>query len=454
MLKLAITLLLLSLSTQAVVVQTSFDRGNYIETFAEKKLSLLWAQEYIGSDLIKEELKDLNLGLTKVAIFDLGFEQDYVTLNRVIEVPPQMNRNRRMSAHHGTSVASIINGESSYGHSENIDLINLSAISFSGYYNFVFRKFEEEREFPKIISNSLGWTHESVKEVSAKADEKNILWFLASGNDWPTPVRSWEIESKALLVGSFAPNGLTTYGTQLHDEMLILAPANSEILAIDAKGNRTLFGGTSGATPVVASVMANIVSLWPEMDREVTKKLLLHTSFASVENKLGKENSPRILNAYRAFKVAQKVLSYCGDRKNVKQCFLDSLDRPQFYFFDLELMTCSDFKETHWDFQEDYLKKMRKRGLLGIKGQDEELACAYRYIGLERNAEFYQFRSKNRVNMNDYLEETKLALTKGVFEISLYKYLNYMNKSEVVDSIQSSEEISEYRKKEMLELLN
>ena len=447
---LSLIFFLLSFSSSAVIVETSFDRGNYIETFGAKRLTTEWAQEYIGSDLVKEELRDLNLGKVKLAIFDLGFEQDYVTLNRPIEVPPQLNRNRRMTAHHGTSVASVINGPESYGHSEAIDLINLSAISFAGYYSFAFRNFEQNNEYPKIISNSLGWGSDSIKEVAKKASDKNILWFLASGNDWPTPVRDWEIDSEALLVGSFAPNGLTTFGTQLHDDMLILAPSNSELLAINGYGNRTLFGGTSGATPVVAATMANIATLWPEVDRESTKKLLLHTSFASAENKLGNEKAPRLLNSYRAFKIAQRVLSSCSGESNLKTCFLDSLDNPSFYFFDLEVISCAEFVDTHRDFQADILKKMRRRGLLGIKGQDQELACAYRFLGFEKNAEFYEFRSNRKLDMNNYLEETKEALSQGVFEISFYKYFTNMNEKELVEAIESSAEISDYRKRELL----
>ena len=439
---------------QAVVLKTSWDRGEYIELLGHKKLTVQWAQEYIGSDLVQEELRDLNVDPIKMAIFDLGFEQEHVSLNQPIEVPPQLNGNRTMRAHHGTSVASVINGASPYGHSGQVDLIQLSAITYPSYYSYAFRKFEKEDNYPKIISNSLGWTSDSIVKVAEQAFDKNILWFLASGNSWPQEVRQREIESKALLVGSFAPNGLTTFGTQLHDDMLILAPANSELLAIDGYGKRTLFGGTSGATPVVAAAMANIASLWPSIDRQSTIKLLKYTSFASAENKLGQINSPRLLNSYKAFKVAQRILSYCIGKKDIKNCFDAYLDMPAFHYFEMELITCSDLKNTHDDFKLDLIKKMRRRALLGVNKQDEQLACAYNDMGFTANAEFYKFRSQNTLNMNDYLEETQDALSRGVFEISYYKYLKNMNKEEIRLAIKNSAEITEYRKRELYEFLD
>lgn len=446
---------ILTFPSLAMIINTSFDRGDYIEIFGNKKLTPLWSQEYIGSDLIQDELKDLNLSPVDLAIYDLGFEQDYVTLTEPIDVPYQRNGNRRMRAHHGTSVASVINGPYPFGHTSQINLIQLGSIHYSGMYRYYYNKLEAEGRYPKIISNSLGWNSESILEVVNKADKKGVLWFLASGNRWPEEVRELEIKSKAMLVGSFSPLGLTTFGTQLHNDMLILAPANSELLAIDGLGKRTLFGGTSGATPVVAATMANIASLWPKIDRANTIKLLKNTAFYSAENKIGNLKAPRLLNAYKAFKVAQRILSYCRSEDNVKSCFNQSLDKPSFHLFDLDLITCSEFKKIDRDFKNDLLKKMRRRALLGIRFQDEHLSCAYESIGFDANAEFYRFRSQqDHINFDDYLEDTLDALYQGVFEISYYKYLNKMNKEKIRNSINNSSELSDYHKQTLLEFIH
>jgi len=434
---------------------TSFDRGRYIETFGEKKLTPQWSQEYIGSDLIQEELKDLNLSKINFAIFDLGFEQEYVTLTEPIKVPIQMNGIRKMKGNHGTSVASVVNGPYPYGNTEQIDLINLSAIYYPNSYTFAFRKFEKEERHPKVISNSLGWNDEQIKELVNEASKKNILWFLAAGNKWPEPVSDIEISSKALLIGSFAPNGLTSFESQLHKDMLVLAPANHELLAIDGDGNRTLFGSTSGATPIVAATVANIAALWPEIDRENIFKLIQMTAFPSAENKLGQKELPGILNAYKAFKVAQGILSYCRgtNKKKMGECFNESLNNPYFHYFDIDLISCDQFSETHPDFQLDILKKMRKRALLGVADQDRELACAYDYLGFTKNAEFFKFRAANKISMDDYLEEAKKAIKLGVFEISFYKYLKYMDQEAIKESINTSSEITDFRKEELLDFL-
>ena len=97
-----------------------------------RSLSPLWAQEYIGADLVLEELKNHDRDKVKTAVFDLGFESDYINLNSEIDVPFQVNGRRRMRAHHGTSVVNILNGP--FGITTEMDLISLGRINFKFLY--------------------------------------------------------------------------------------------------------------------------------------------------------------------------------------------------------------------------------------------------------------------------------------------------------------------------------
>jgi hypothetical protein len=405
-------------------------------------LSPNWAHEYMGTDLVRAEIRKLSTEKIDVAIFDSGFEKDHIQLTQEINIPRKRNGNRFMRANHGTAVANLFNGPSPFGTTDNLNLINLTAVTYQSQYSYAFHRFEKEGKYPRVISNSLGWRDEKVKEVAERANERNILWFLASGNSWPEPIKEHEISSKALLVGSYSPSGLTSFETQSDNRLLVLAAANEELPSIDGKGDTFLFGATSGATPIVAATATNLLSILPNLTRNQVFKIIKETSFESAENKMGNSKAPGLLNAYKAFRVSVKIREKCP--KAESSCVDQQLKIAENFEFSAPLLTCKEFLEKEKSASA-FLAAMRKSALLGNKDQLSELACAYHALGFNKNAEFYQFLKQETLNLSQMQKKAQKAISMGKYQISYYRYLNLYTPS-ILQDINNSENLKDHHK--------
>jgi hypothetical protein len=380
-----------------------------------KKLSVFWSQEYSGSDLVKEELKKIEWAKNvKVALYDSGFEREFINVADEVRVDQKFStrRNRKMTGHHGTSVANIINGPGSYGVSEKADYLVLKNVRFTVAYKTEFGKYEESGVFPKVISNSYGWSNsEDVKEVSLRAAEKDILWFLAAGNDYPTNVAPVEDTSGSILIGSFAPSGLQSSFSQISENVAILAPADDMQASIDGKGKHTNFGGTSGATPLVAGNAINVASLIPELNKEDYIKLIKNTALISFEKANDLEFKTGLFNGYKAFKVAEKIAKLCGyqQSKNDIECVRRELDNKLNYIFAAKDVTLSNQEilsdEADCGLRKSQLRALRENALLTNHSKHwEALSEIYKSLGYDKNAEFFTNMAE-KFEMSEALRE-------------------------------------------------
>ncbi len=413
--------------------------------------SKFWGQEYTGSDLIRSELKidqsHFELSTPSLAIFDTGFEREHIPLTREIDVPPYLNGRRRMTAHHGTMVANLIGGPYPYGASENYDLIYLGAVAVP-MYAYHIRQFEKQGQFPKVISNSVGWSKSDTAKLTELTDSNGTLWFLAAGNDHPNPVAPNELNSKALLIGALAPNGLQSLTSQTNDLVLTLSPGNEELASINGKGEDSLFGGTSGATPLVAANALSVAAFLPNISSEDYRTLIKNTSWPSVENLLGNPLAPGILNGYRAYRVARNIFNSCGSEDN--HCHRELLHSSNTYLLEQgAVISCEEFKRSTCSEQTKLLTKMRREALLGNKHQALELSCAYQALGLTDNAKFFRLIGSSTVNLDQMKEEALKDIHKGTYESSYYRYQKYY--LEVFrDALQQSDRFDDYQKREIL----
>ncbi|EPZ49906.1 peptidase, S8/S53 domain protein [Bacteriovorax sp. BAL6_X] len=412
------------LMTMACLVSTQANEIN-APLILGKKLTPFWAQEYIGADLIKDELKKIqNLKKIDVAVIDIGFEKDHINLTEDIEVPPQLNGRRRMIGDHGTSVVNIFNGP--YGITDQLNLMSLGRVNYNFLYSYYWDTYVESNRIPRIISNSVGWSdNQDIADIANEAFEKDVLWFLASGNGHPEEETSKvERESKALLIGSFSPSGLTSSDTQNHESLLVLAPANNELATIDGRGRHSLFGATSGATPMVAASVTNVLSFLPKLKHHHVIALIKKTAFKSVENKLGNERMPGLFNGYKFFKVAQRVAKQCPNQD--KTC-LDQVikDREIYQFTKTKVISCKKFKMTATVDQDETLKAMRTSAFLGNNEQARELACAYDYIGFEKNAQYFRFITSDKLDLKAMEESAMKAIDEEIYGISYYRYRSH-----------------------------
>lgn len=146
------------------------------------KLSPFWAQEYMGADLVKTDLrKHPELNPVPFAIYDGGFEKEHINLLHDIPVDSEQDGRRRMRANHGTSVANVINGHGMMGVSELVDYVQLKRVNPGAFYIMAVAELKKLTVKPQVISNSMGWSGDMGDQVR-DAESFGVIWVMAAGN--------------------------------------------------------------------------------------------------------------------------------------------------------------------------------------------------------------------------------------------------------------------------------
>lgn len=355
-------------------------------------LTPFWAQEYIGADLVKEEMRgQSDLQRVPFAIYDLGFERNVVNLTLDISVDKAMNGHRQVLGHHGSSVAALVNGPGMMSVSEVVDYVQLKRVSPAAFYSSAVGEIKKLQRKPLIISNSMGWSSPAVLDLAKEVDQMGIIWVMASGNEFPEKIVEHERVAPVISVGSYSPRGLQSLSSQESDQLDILAPADEYQASIDGKGESTLFGATSGATPLVSGSIANIKALIPSLTRGQIEKLLKRTALRSFHSYYLLENKAGLLNAYRLFKVVERLRGLCGQNQ---QCLATELDNRQNYIFapaglSRKALTVCDSQDA---LDRNDMMKLRRNFLLNVEQTDyaKLLSCAYRNEGFAINADYYE----------------------------------------------------------------
>ncbi|MBO9666210.1 MAG: S8/S53 family peptidase [Bdellovibrio sp.] len=355
-------------------------------------LSPFWAQEYVGADLAKIELhKQHDLKPVPFAIYDGGFEKKYVTLLHDIPVDGEKDGNRPIRANHGTSVANVINGPGMMSMSELVDYVQLKRVSPSVYYWTAYKELEKLEVKPQVLSNSMGWDSEEVAEYAKKADAAGIIWVMASGNDHPNPIAEHERTAPTISVGSYSPRGLQTIYSQESDQLDILAPADEYMASMNGSGEKSTFGATSGATPMVSGTIANLKSILPSLNRGTVETILKKTALLSLHSYYSKTNKTGFLNSYKAVLVTARLKEVCGDNAD---CANQEAQKDATYqFAELPLnprvaATCiSPLKLGKADMMD-----LRRNFLLNPEKTvyAQMLSCAYKNEHYSINADYYQ----------------------------------------------------------------
>lgn len=428
------------LNSQASSCQLVADSGQAPLVLGKKKLSVFWSQEYSGSDLVKSEMAKIPWASdVKVALYDSGFEREFINVSDDIRVDKKNATRRVMVGHHGTNVANIINGPSHYGSTDKADYMALRNVYFSRVYVEEFEKYQESGIYPRVISNSYGWSNSlEIQEQSFKARDNNVMWFLAAGNDYPTSISEVEDNSGAILVGSYAPSGLQSAFSQISDNVVILSPADDMQASIDGKGRHNHFGGTSGATPLVAANAINIISILPEIRIDQYTSLLKKTALPSFEQVNEDKNAPGLFNGYKAFRVAFKVATKCQNKlvsQDKQECVELELNNDENYIFSSsQINTDSIYDESAGcEERKAHLMLLRKKTLLENRAEDwQKLAQFYTHYGFEKNAEFAHHMARGFQldnTLRKELQDSAIAVLKEErFFDSYFRYQHYFDK--------------------------
>ena len=378
----------------------------------EGKLSDYWAQELIGSDLLREELEktpppDIE---NWISVFDSTEEDHNISVKNLISdedlhaVLPELGEREapfvdtkpRESSHRDYTKAKR----------------HKSALSmYETYYpgDYLTLKFDRS---PHYINNSMGWEgsediYDVFKELSTSGVTRSIV-VLASGNKFPK--RLADIESKAskdydvIVVGSFSPKGFVSDFSQSGEELSILAPSDYWITSADKNGEYEPFGGTSGAAPLVTGSLAGFEWLSGYHPTAKEAKILLEKTALPTLNSFERPhiNGAGLLNAYKLGEVAKRLKEKCGQSIS---CFKEEILKDKNYHFPedkslkRDMLMFFPFCSAEGDVgtfsnlsrceeKEKVFKRLRKSVLLK-PSEDllKSLSCIYKAGGFKQNAE-------------------------------------------------------------------
>lgn len=357
------------------------------------KLTPYWAQEYIGADLAKEDLRAIkDLKPVPFAIYDGGFEKQFVNLLHDIPVDREEDRGRKMRANHGTKVANIINGPGMISVSELVDYVQLRRVNPGAFFYQAIQEIPQLPVAPMVISNSMGWPGEEITKFAEQLDQKGLIWVLAGGNNHPEPVEIYEQTPHVIVAGSYSPRGLQTIYSQESKELDILAPSDDYLASINGSGEADLFGATSGAAPLISGTVANIKALLPSLNREQVDLLLKRTAHPSLQSLYSKTNHAGLLNSYKAVRVAMKIRETCGPDIACTDKELNSKAHFSFVPLALSPATQNICDTSTQVLSKEESKTLRKNFLLNPQNTSyaKLLSCAYRNEGYSINADYYE----------------------------------------------------------------
>ena len=274
---------------------------------------------------------------------------------------------------------------------------------------------------PSFINNSMYWG-DGFGEVAGRSIYRSFrslsppsIVVTAAGNLHPTPVPPYKAKASkdfdAIIVGSLDPQSRRSSFSQQGEEVHIMAPSDRFLTSADGAGNYRLFGGTSGATPLVTGSLAGFEWLSGYHPTPKEAKILLEKT--AIPTRYPKESPRRngvgMVNAYKLGMVGKRLKSICGQNQS---CFKSVIQKPSLYSFPEDpglpqvvnqaFPECNRskacFGESNGSCKESgaVFKRLRKAVLLNPSNSKlwRYLACIYKSSGFLENArgtiEFYK----------------------------------------------------------------
>ena len=374
---------------------------------SEGKLSDYWAQELIGSDLLREELKNTPPPSREhwIVIFDSKTSNHSASVKNLISdkgyhaVLPELEDKK-------------ISSFQTHDDEEYKRILPVFETSFPGDY--ISKAVYLQKSAPHFINNSMSWMEsEDIYDVFQKLSPPAIV-VASAGNGFPHRLEG--IKGKAsknfdtILVGSFSPGGFVSEFSNSGGEVHIVAPSDYLITSADKNGEYEKFGGTSGAAPLVTGSLAGFEWLSGYHPTSKEAKILLEkTAFPTLHSHEEPQiNGVGLLNAYKLGVVAKRLKEKCKNKSLF--CFKEEILNEENYHFDLEKLdkdlkqdlnrvfpSCSG-EEKSSNFLEvsnckekrEVFQRLRKAIFLDPAGSKEllkNLSCIYRKGGFSQNAE-------------------------------------------------------------------
>ena len=426
------------------------------QSLKEGRLSDYWAQELIGSDLLKEELKTTSAPKRKnfIPIFDAP------------------------SGDHDVKVTRLISGDGPQSVLPEIgrDRVPVFYTGFSEDFVSASDQLKKSGQLPSFINNSMGWANllgewnpqaifEAFKSLSPPA-----VSVVSAGNDFFESHAEMAAESKIkasknfdlVIVGSLSPEGFVSNFSEEYDEVNILAPSDTYITSADLKGEPISFGGTSGAAPLLTASLGGFEWLSGYHPSAEESKLLLEKTATPTVHIYEKprRNGSGLLNTYKLGRVGKLLREKC--RGKGSDCFKREIRNDRNYKFEPDETLKRDLARIFpacpvsgakrrgrggsCDEKEDVFNRLRRSVLLSPKRSDlwKVLGCIYGEAGFSENKKLLSrialaARSKKKaledlksfIRQNENKKEGQRLL--GVMARADINFLKKLARSHVLD---------------------
>ena len=388
-------------------VKSGGEGSDYWESVLAENLSDYWAQELIGSDLLREELENTPPPEREnwIAVFDSPRNDHYIHVKNLISdegphaVLPELGKER--NPYFQTNAIEKYQST-----------LSLFETGFPGDY--ISHAHYLRKRPPHFINNSMGWREsEDIYEVFEKLSPPAIV-VVSAGNSF-SEENLENMQSKSsknfdtILVGSFSPTGFVSEFSNSDKEVHIMAPSDVWISSVGKNGEHKIFGGTSGAAPLVTGSLAGFEWLSGYHPTSEEAKILLEKTATPTlhSHEEPPVNGAGLLNAYKLGEVAKRLKQKCKGKSLF--CFKEGILNDENYHFDLNKLDKNLKRDLSKAFPDcitekkpansselpnceekgEVFKRLRKAILLNPKESKEflkSLSCIYREGDFSQNA--------------------------------------------------------------------
>ncbi len=368
--------------------------GIISDSYGLKKggLSDYWAQELIGSDLLREELEKYPPPAKHnfISVIDLKKDNhDELVKNLVSDEGPQ---------------AVLPELHDKIFQINKMDYILDIFLSVTDMRKKVILKIFKGHS-PSFINTSYYWNTGEYNFFKLLSPPSILV--ASSGNKFPSPLfREKSRAAKdfgAILIGSLSPRGVASGFSQEGEEVTILAPSDDYIISA-VQGDYKEFGGTSGAAPLATGSLAGFewLSGYHPSPKEA-KLLLQRTALPTIHShEKPRKNGAGMLNSYKLGILGQRLKRKCEGQPI--SCFSKEIQKEEIYHFPADETLSEDLWRVFpscalgkkgvseggsCEEKREAFHRLRKAVFLENEGREflfKTLSCIYKEAGFFENA--------------------------------------------------------------------
>jgi subtilisin family serine protease len=165
-------------------------------------------------------------------------------------------------------------------------------------------------------------TFVGTREAVRLALKSGVTIVSAGGNSSNELTAEAADDTGSIIVGAVNKNNVTEYFSNYGTRVSVAAFGSNLLTLEGPNGALGMFGGTSGATPQVASAVAMMLEVNPKLTPEQIKDILVKTRITTPENK----NVGGLLNLVGALKKAKNTPALVNDKKKFRKALVSILE--------------------------------------------------------------------------------------------------------------------------------